>query len=143
MKGELTVKPKRLSGLALCMLFLLQGCKEKLTFVVPPDSYKLVTNAYAGKTVEWAPTGRPFEISWGKGGSPCDPKARDVLISDGTKTVVCHLPRGKYGDYEFYVGPPTDAKGAGLKPEAKALDTSPDTTTGPYPLHVGRCPGCV
>lgn len=123
------MKPTILFGLALCSLFLLESCKVKVTYVVPPSQDHPEVNTYAGKTIEWAPTGQPFQIIWGTGGSPCDPK--DNLQSDGTSTVICHLPAGKYGDYEYYVAPPSNQNNA-----------TPNQGTGPFPAHVGKCSGC-
>lgn len=143
------MKMKMHDGFVLSLLLLLCGCKSNLMYVIPPTQNGEAILGYAGKTVQWAPTGQPFQITFWIGGNPCE--ASDVLVSNGTNSVVCHLPVGEYGNYEYFVAPPSSSRNAGQKAGAQALPkdaASPTdsadqpTGAGPYPMRVVRCQGC-
>jgi hypothetical protein len=79
-------------------------------------------------TLQWLPTGKPFEIYW-TGISPCD-KTEAHVVSTGKTVATCHtFGAGTYGgSYPYYVDKP------GL--------ASSKTHKGVDYMHVGSCGNC-
>lgn len=112
---------------AICSaLFALIGCQTspKPVFKVPPSLQAGYVDG--GGTLQWAPTGEPFQIYW-YGANPCSPN--DTLYSDGSSVVTCHVMHGGIngGSYAYDVD----------KPGTKSAHHK-----GILMMHVGPCKNC-
>lgn len=122
---------KCLAATICSALFALAGCRPstKPVFKVPPSLQGSYVDG--GGLLQWAPTGKPFQIYWLNGQNPCSKS--DVLSSDGNSVVTCHVVHGGVygGSYAYDVDKPgnSDAKLA--------------ARNGVYFMHVGPCLNCA
>ena len=129
------MKRNKYFAAAICLLSFAQvGCHKppKPVFTVPPNLQ--AGYVVGGDTIQWTPTGKPFEIFW-NGLNPCT--KNDSLKSDGRTVVTCHVFRGgKYGGtYIYDVDVPS-------KEGAKEYKERNPGHTGVFVMHVGSCNNC-
>ena len=129
------MKSDKYFGLAICAFCLLVGCQKtvvppstKLVYVVPPSQDNASGYVDSGQTIEWVPSGQPFQVYF-FGDKPCD--KNDVLVSnDGTSPVICHTSANQTGTYSYNIGPPGQS-------------VAPTPKPGAVLSIVGHCNGCT